>query len=505
MKVHWGSNHVFWQRNTTKQFLERVLAKYEREQNQTFDVEIVENYDGYYSYSKSDWYESREIKELFKAAKNTNVNELNDTNGETINFKTTQQFVARLNKGEVTAEELKQIWQKFKASKEIISAELNGFTKKELEQYRRGFGRTDYKKAELVQVVYEDFAAYFVPGLSISYNPLSETHFKAIDRLVPKVTDELIQERARKIKENQDEFVKALENPETIRDFERFIAYRGKDKLTNEQLIKFESLKAAETRRYRSWHDDRKYNIEETQIPEGLELTITKSYHSKKGCDIWVVEMSERVERFIYDDLKSRAKSLGGYYSKYSKGFVFESENDANQFVSLSAIDGEANKERAEENRRNKAIEHLETVSDNLEAEATATLETDRKTNTARRARMAIEEGRGQKAEGRRINIQTPSDYKQRKDEASSLSLPITEITEPSAFCHLTSAFEPQANNDLQFAQTIKNIAKALESDEIFMLDRVRYGADVEELESQLYQARNRRNRTRCNRAIFGS
>ena len=310
----------------------------------------------------------------------------------------------------------------------------------------RGFSRTDYKKAELVEVVYEDFAAYFVPGLSISYDPLRETHFQAIDRLVPKVTDELIQERASLIRADLEKQKQAVNNPETIRDFETFIICRGKDKLTNEQLIKFESLKAAETRRYRSWHDDRKYNIEETQIPETLELTISKSYHSKKDCDIWVVEMSERVERFVFDDLKSRAKSLGGYYSKFSKGFVFECENDANQFVSLSAIDGEANKERAEENRRNKAIEHLETVSDNLEAEATATLETDRKTNTARRARMA-------------------------------------------------NSIEESANNDLQFEQTIKNIANALESDEIFMLNRVRYGADIEELESQLYQARNRATR----------
>jgi len=62
-------------------------------------------------------------------------------------------------------------------------------------------------------------------------------------------------------------------------------------------------------------------------------LTVTKSYHKKKQQDIWVVKIADRVDRTTYEALRDGAEQAGGYYSKFAKGFVFNAEEPAREFV----------------------------------------------------------------------------------------------------------------------------------------------------------------------------
>ena len=65
---------------------------------------------------------------------------------------------------------------------------------------------------------------------------------------------------------------------------------------------------------------------------------VIQSKHTKTGEDIWIVKPSERVSDDEFKLLKARAKANNGYYSSFAKnrGFIFKSEEDANNFNNIS-------------------------------------------------------------------------------------------------------------------------------------------------------------------------
>lgn len=64
---------------------------------------------------------------------------------------------------------------------------------------------------------------------------------------------------------------------------------------------------------------------------------LSKHVHTKKGFDMWIVELAERVERDDFDRFLASAKALGGWYSRAwagtPAGFAFKSEAKARQFM----------------------------------------------------------------------------------------------------------------------------------------------------------------------------
>lgn len=65
-----------------------------------------------------------------------------------------------------------------------------------------------------------------------------------------------------------------------------------------------------------------------------MDYTITPQYHDKKGCYIYVVRLSDRVDKEDFATLSDLAKSHKGYYSSFRgvNGFVFKTEEIAEQF-----------------------------------------------------------------------------------------------------------------------------------------------------------------------------
>lgn len=72
-------------------------------------------------------------------------------------------------------------------------------------------------------------------------------------------------------------------------------------------------------------------------LTDKCELIATK--HTETGNDIWVVTLKDRLSSEEYKDLNRKVKSVGGYYSRFTKtldgkaipGFVFKSEPTANE------------------------------------------------------------------------------------------------------------------------------------------------------------------------------
>lgn len=65
-----------------------------------------------------------------------------------------------------------------------------------------------------------------------------------------------------------------------------------------------------------------------------MDYTITSQFHDKKGCFIYVVRLSDRVDRESFSLLSDLARSHKGYYSSFKgvNGFVFKTEEQAEDF-----------------------------------------------------------------------------------------------------------------------------------------------------------------------------
>jgi hypothetical protein len=75
-----------------------------------------------------------------------------------------------------------------------------------------------------------------------------------------------------------------------------------------------------------------------TQSPNKIRAEIKRTTHAKKNVDLHVVAIKDWVSRDKYDTLAGKAKSLGGWYSSYSKlgaipGFQFTDPDKASQFL----------------------------------------------------------------------------------------------------------------------------------------------------------------------------
>lgn len=59
--------------------------------------------------------------------------------------------------------------------------------------------------------------------------------------------------------------------------------------------------------------------------------TLSESWHNQKNKKIWLVKPSEKLDYSEYKKLEGRIKIIGGYYSRFTKSFVFENEPSTEQ------------------------------------------------------------------------------------------------------------------------------------------------------------------------------
>jgi SAM-dependent methyltransferase len=391
-------------------------------------------------------------------------------------FDSARAFIAQLRKGEVTAEQVRTAWAQLKAQRPAILADLNKMKVDELLPMAGMSARKSDGKASIADSVLSTLDLYFNPDDSISYSyggDFQTNKDNAMDEKVAKWTDEMIVEQAKARREAAEASKaakeKALTNPETADEWDRFVwstgrkamsaeevkevlklkssqarneavRKKGESILTPEQLAAYDAVRGIDRKAQEQARTEAKARV--YGVASGVEADIIETKHTQKGHDLFVVKLSERVERPVYDSLNAASKKLGGYYSSYAKGgavpgFQFTTRAAAENFIAVSkgeTVDQKEQIQERQEAKKSATASRLTAVAEVLDGKADGILNADRKTNTAKRAREAA----GQEATARGMKA---------------------------------------------MAQTMRNLAAAMESGEATHLDGVRMGTHVETLD----------------------
>lgn len=93
--------------------------------------------------------------------------------------------------------------------------------------------------------------------------------------------------------------------------------------------------------------------------------TVEKRYHKKDNKDIYAVNFTERMDRADFLEAKKKAKEAGGYYSSFGKGgFIFDTEEDANNFGKLimSRNEGLGSAKSPEKTQGGNSLSNIENI-----------------------------------------------------------------------------------------------------------------------------------------------
>lgn len=325
--------------------------------------------------------------------------------------------IRRLYEGELTIEQFKAGFAALVASREAITAELTALKKDEIlarmSQQRALRVKTE-KKAKIVEgAIFDMILDYQLESwISIpASRNMVDAYVQAIGRLVDAATQETLDEYAKKIsaaRAERAEQIKAMrqaiDNPQTLDDFQELIRFKGEDSLTEAQIDAYDRLRADDSlSRMRANEEKRRIERATAQAAgQTVGARVIPAKHTKHGYDIFVVQLADRLERDVYDQVNAQAKKLGGWYSSYRgngaiPGFTFKQNDAAQAFVALvsngdtqPATDIATERRNAfEDDKSQNTIERLRTMAGRLEEQGNEAMGRDRKANTARRAENA--------------------------------------------------------------------------------------------------------------------
>jgi len=310
-----------------------------------------------------------------------------------------KKFHAEFSKGPVPFEAYQAEFQRLWDSQKNVKAELIArFKAKELMVLAgrmRGYVRSGQTKEENAESIVHAMLNYFVLDNSVSYSPFSgETYETALKKKVEALT---AGEYHRHFERKQEESLAkdaAIADPKNLADFRLVIETKGEDGITDEQLARYDALRADMQRELRanlaSNSTVDKFQADELQ---SLSFVRKEGYHDKRHCPLYIVQLESRVERDAFNELNRKAKQLGGWYSSFKKadaGFQFLEKDQADRFCQLLAGDVDRSDVLAnrKERRELSAAESLHELAKNLMERAEETIErsNDSLQNTARRA-----------------------------------------------------------------------------------------------------------------------
>lgn len=382
-------------------------------------------------------------------------------------------FRKRLNEGTLSIDDFKALFASILANKQAVTDDLNKLSKDGIFEKFPGlkYRWKNEKKGDVVDAAYRAFLSVFnISDGFISYGMGKNSYENVLQAKVDKYTQDDLDRHAAEVKASEEEskkrvaeMVEAVKDPKTLNDFIDYIRLKksqgmtyadARMSLTVEQRAKFDELAAEDSRSKRKDRRDEQRDQVRT-ADQKVSGQIIETKHTQKGYDLFVVQLSERVSREDYTTLNTAAKRLGGYYSSFRgrgavPGFQFRTREEAEAFAKLAEGDNSAAQEAVktrrdafEDDRSQSAVERLTTMAEAMDERADAIINADRKTNTARRARMA-------------------------------------------------ASAEAAAEKDKAMAQTMRNIANAIESGAAKFLDRVRQKVQVELLTSVVNRAQDK-------------
>ena len=350
----------------------------------------------------------------------------------------------RIYDGTINADEIKHQYARFKASEDALRQELGKMTLKDLGREFPYFYKV--KKDRHINHALTQLGIGFNPRNSISYSPMDgpNAYQKALDRAVESWTDDDVLQRVQSAMDEDAEeqrIVEALKNPKTLEDFRNLASRVGLGNLTPEQRRTYEDLYTEDRRearkRQRLQQKGTVKGVRDWETGEKPKVAVKQVKHSKTGETLHIAQMGDRVGPEQFQAMKTRAKQMGGFYDRYSKGFRFPSEEIAQRFASMESVDQTSEVAEAQQGRQMSAAESIKTKAEAIRGKAQATLDQDRKTNTARRARM-------------------------------------------------TGYIHERARAELELADTMDNVAAAIESGRAKFLDGMRNRSQFEAMEDLL-------------------
>jgi hypothetical protein len=365
-------------------------------------------------------------------------------------------LIDRLRDGTATMEDYRNGWAAFQKSRETLRAELAGMTKDAIFKARGAWFASRYKpdrKDAVVDAALRDMASDFTLGRSYSFGMGKDAQQQAVAALVERTTQADIDRFAKDVSAAREERTKrmqqlrsAVNDPQSLADFKEFIRVRGAGQMTDEQRVRYEDLVALDAKEQRAAEVEKKSTVQGVEAGTGMSLVETT--HTRDKYPLFVVQMETRVEADTYKSLLAAAKRLGGWYSSFKgngaiPGFQFKDKVAAEGF--MAAGRGETVKsERVEQKQtanKNAAAQRLADMADKLEASANEELGRERLANTNKRAVQA-------------------------------------------------SSADAKARADLAFAQTLRNLADAIETGKATHLDGVRTKSHVDLLDKSIRTAK---------------
>lgn len=309
-------------------------------------------------------------------------------------------FIEKLRTGEVTADELRQGYQQFRENRGTILEELKKLPKKALARYSPFHANEN--KNKLAEMALGRIRDSFNISEKAGSWMMGTDHWEKVQSDIANLTDDHIASNAASVKaareghakelaERHAAAKKAFENPETIDEFRAFVRMRGENELTPEHRTTYDRLITDANREKRREERLKKAEVKAVDVG-GLGFSKSEVPHSKTGEIQHVVSASQRTDKDTYREMNSAAKRLGGYWSRWNKGFTFKTDEQAQNFMRAMGGESISGEERLGEREAAKADSRknrLHSVADSIEERANAVLSADRKVNTARRASMA--------------------------------------------------------------------------------------------------------------------
>lgn len=322
----------------------------------------------------------------------------------------------RLNNGDVTAAELKQWYREARdpANLEAVKAELSKKTVDELKKMgaQGYYGRE--KKAELIDNILDKIGEeYHVGDRGVSFQiggaGYRESKENAYRKAIEAITDDHIKAHAEKVaarraelQSRREAFIKSVENPETLEDFDKLARVKGgEENLTPEQRQKYDDLRSTTRRAKAAEQAAKKASV--SGFEGGEQATggvgIVEGHHKKRNVPTFTVTVENHLGD-KWDDALSRAKRLGGSYvnARIAKaygatpGFQFFDKDKAEQFANVlrgKSVDRTEDFEKEQAERTANRAASLQDRGADIVGAGESDLNRDRKDNTARRAAMA--------------------------------------------------------------------------------------------------------------------
>ncbi|MFV8383435.1 PLxRFG domain-containing protein [Vibrio parahaemolyticus] len=199
----------------------------------------------------------------------------------------------------------------------------------------------------------------------------------------------------------------ALQEPKTLDDFQAYARANGGtiDAFTDQQLSEFDRLYTENQLQRNAEKEKReleqKAQVKAVETDGTIALSKIDVLNEAKGEQRYGAAFSE-VDSDTYNEMKAKAKQLGGWYARAYKPknlparFDFKTEQSRDDFLSvmggLNVDQSERVKQRAQEKtqtKQEKQTEALRQKADALQAKVDESNSTSRLTNTARRASFA--------------------------------------------------------------------------------------------------------------------